>query len=72
MTLGVGDVFEDVLPQGALDEGHQAAAQRLQVTVDVAVLGAEAAFVAELNGRLPTKPGFIEQLDIDLHEERTD
>jgi hypothetical protein len=28
----------------------------------------EAAFVTELNGQLPTKPGFIEQLDIDLHE----
>jgi type IV secretion system protein VirD4 len=32
----------------------------------------EAAFVAELNGQLPTKPGFIEQLDMDLHEERKD
>lgn len=32
----------------------------------------EAAFLAELNGAVPTKPGFIEQLDLDLHEERKD
>jgi type IV secretion system protein VirD4 len=32
----------------------------------------EAAFLAELNGVVPTRPGFIEQLDLDLHEERKD
>ena len=47
MALGIRHVLEHVAAQGSLDEGLQAAAQRLNVAVNAAVVRAKAALVPE-------------------------
>ena len=47
MTLGVGDIFQNITSQGPLDKGQQAAAQVGDVTIAIAELSAETALVTE-------------------------
>lgn len=55
MALRVRHVLQHITAQGALDEGLQSAAQRMNVTIDAAVLRAKAALVPE-DSRSPLMP----------------